>query len=214
MRTRSDRSGDDAVVSSDSRSLDRPTLKPDQTLQRSAGAAPEDAGGRSGPAVPVERRRAKDRRKLSPWSLLYGSFRPRRRRGRRQEDYEQAWFDWHEPGILYLAVAILLLSCLDALLTLNLLAVGGEELNLFMDDMIGQGSDRFLLVKISLTSVSVVLLGVAARRRFLGLFRVRRILEAACAGYLLLIGYEIHLLLLFLEDSGAGWSLLEGLTLG
>jgi hypothetical protein len=168
----------------------------------------------SGLDVPVERRNGKDRRKLSVWSVLYGGFRPRRRRGRRHEDHEQSWLDWHEPSVLYLSMAIVLLSCVDALLTLNLLAVGGEELNVFMDDMIGQGADRFLLVKIGLTSVSVILLGVAARRRFLGLFRVSRILEVTCAGYAVLICYEIYLLLLFLEDSGADWSLLGGLTLG
>jgi hypothetical protein len=192
-------------------------LKPEHPLRRTAEAGiqyPKVVSGMSGLDVPVERRRGKDRRNLSLWSVLYGGFRPRRRRGRRHEDHERSWLDWHEPSVLYLSIAIVLLSCVDALFTLNLLAVGGEELNVFMDDMIGQGADRFLLVKIGLTSVSVILLGVAARRRFLGLFRVSRILEVTCAGYAVLICYEIYLLLLFLEDSGAGWSLLGGLTLG
>jgi hypothetical protein len=193
-------------------------LKHEQPLRQTAEAQapyPKVVSGMAGLDVPIERRSGKDRRKLSPWSLLYGGFRPRRRRGRRHEDHEYSWLDWHEPSVLYLSVAIVLLSCVDALFTLNLLAVGGEELNVFMDEMIGRGADRFLLVKIGLTSVSVILLGVAARRRFLGLFRVSRILEVTCAGYALLICYEIFLLLRFLEDSGAEWSLLgAGLTLG
>jgi len=170
--------------------------------------------GLSGVDAPVERRSGGDRRHTSPWSLLYGGFRPRRRTGRRREDHEHAWLDWHEPSVLYMSVAIVLLSCTDALFTLNLLAVGGEELNVFMDDMIGQGAGQFLAVKIGLTATSVVLLGIAARRRFLGLFRVSRILEVTCAGYALLIGYEIFLLWRLLEDSGAGWSPLGGLSVG
>jgi hypothetical protein len=113
-----------------------------------------------------------------------------------------------------MSVAIVLLSCTDALFTLNLLAVGGEELNVFMDELIGRGAGQFLAVKIGLTATSVVLLGVAARRRFLGLFRVSRILEVTCAGYALLIAYEIFLLWRFLEDSGAQWSPLGGFTVG
>jgi hypothetical protein len=170
--------------------------------------------GLSGVDDPVERRSGSDRRHTSPWSLLYGGLRPRRRTGRRRGDHEHSWLDWHEPSVLYMSVAIVLLSCTDALFTLNLLAVGGEELNVFMDELIGRGAGQFLAVKIGLTATSVVLLGVAARRRFLGLFRVSRILEVTCAGYALLIAYEIFLLWRFLEDSGAQWSPLGGFTVG
>jgi hypothetical protein len=190
-------------------------LKPQPRPRRTAEAPyPKVVAGISGLDRPVERRSGKDRRTLSVWSVLYGGFRPRRRRGRRHEDHEHSWLDWHEPSVLYMSVAIVLLSCIDALFTLNLLAVGGEEINVLMDRMIGRGVDQFLLVKIGLTCMSVVLLGVAARWRFFGLFRVSRILEVTCAGYALLICYEIFLLLRFLEDSGADWSPLGALTLG
>lgn len=166
-------------------------------------------------AKPPERRSRADRRRVwSVWSVLYGGLRPRRRQERRRDDHERHWLDWHEPSVLYLAIAIVLLSCTDALFTLNLLAVGGEELNLVMDALIGQNATTFLAVKIGITAVSVVLLGVAARRRFLGVLRVSRILEAVCLGYALLIGYEIVLLWRYAQHAGGG-DLLHGLfTLG
>lgn len=162
-----------------------------------------------------ERRAGDDRRRhWSLWSILYGGVRPRRRRERRRDDHEQHWLDWHEPSVLYLAIAIVLLSCTDALLTLNLLAVGGEELNVIMDHLIGRDASLFLAVKIGLTVVSVVLLGVAARRRFFGVLRVGLILEVVCLGYAVLIGYELVLLWRYLGDSGATGALLGLFSLG
>lgn len=101
--------------------------------------------------------------------------------------------DWHEPRVLYVALAVLLLSCTDALFTLNLLLLGAEEANVVMESMLARGVESFLAVKISLTAVSVVLLVAAARRKFLGMFRVVRLLELICLGYVVLIGYEIWL---------------------
>jgi hypothetical protein len=46
-------------------------------------------------------------------------------------------------------------------------------------------------VKIGMTAISVVVLVAAARRKFFGLFRVVRLLQLICLGYLVLIGYEI-----------------------
>ncbi len=101
--------------------------------------------------------------------------------------------DWHEPRVLYVALAVLLLSCTDALFTLNLLLLGAEEANVVMKSMLAHGVESFLAVKISLTAISVVLLVAAARRKFLGMFRVVRLLELICLGYVVLIGYEIWL---------------------
>ena len=101
--------------------------------------------------------------------------------------------DWHEPRILYLALAVLLLSCTDALFTLNLLKTGANEANAVMASMLDESTHRFLAVKIGLTSVSIVILVAVARVRIFGLVRVELLLQCICAGYLLLIGYEIFL---------------------
>jgi len=62
-----------------------------------------------------------------------------------------------------------------------------------MNDMITVGVEHFLWVKIGTTVVSVMTLVFAAQRRFMGWFRVIRLLHVICAGYVVLIVYEIYL---------------------
>jgi hypothetical protein len=148
-----------------------------------------------------DQRGVADRRQRPIRSFMYGNFRPRRRAHRRGEDDHRFVFDWHEPRVLYLAVSILLLSCTDALFTLNLLTVGAEEANFLMNSLLKQGVDRFLTIKISLTAISLVFLVVAAQRHFMGWFRVERILHVVCIGYFCLIAYELYLFNVIFELS-------------
>lgn len=152
--------------------------------------------GRRGPAPePLhDRRSGEDRRQHSLWSFLYGGARPRRRTGRRSGDELRVFLDWHEPRVLYLVLAILLISCADALFTLNLLAAGGEEVNVFMRLMIDHDVRLFLGVKIGLTAVGVIVLAVAARRRVLGILPVLWLIRCFLIGYIGLIGWELYLL--------------------
>lgn len=152
--------------------------------------------GRRGPAPGLlhDRRAVNDRRRHSAWSFLYGGLRPRRRSGRRHGDEQRIFVDWHEPRVLYLALAILLMSCADALFTLNLLAAGGEELNAFMRALLGQSVRWFLWVKIGLTGASIVVLAAASRRRVLGRVPVVWLIRVLFAAYVVLIGWEIYLL--------------------
>ena len=152
--------------------------------------------GRRGPAPGLvrDRRAMDDRRRQSAWSFLYGGVRPRRRSERRTEDEQRILLDWHEPRILYLALAILLMSCADALFTLNLLAAGGEELNALMRAFLGQGIRWFLWAKIGLTGFSVVVLVMVARHRLLGRVSVIYLLQLFLAGYTMLIAWELYLL--------------------
>lgn len=152
--------------------------------------------GKKGPAPGLlhDRRRNEDRRRHSLWSFLYGGFRPRRRNGRRAGDEHRIFLDWHEPRVLYLALAILLMSCADALFTLNLLAAGGEELNVFMRLILDHDVRLFLWTKIGLTAAGVMVLVVAARRLVLGLLPVLWLIRLFLAGYAGLIGWELYLL--------------------
>jgi hypothetical protein len=182
-------------------------MHPDQPRAR-AGAAPAilspersaavlgQLTGRRGPAPGLlsERRGSADRRHHPTWSFVYGGLRPRRRAGRRTGDELRILLDWHEPRVLYLALAILLMSCADALFTLNLLAVGGAELNGVMLLLLGQGIRWFLWAKIGLTGLSIVMLVISARRRLLGRVPVLWLLRLFCAGYVVLIGWELYLL--------------------
>ena len=167
-----------------------------QKLSRADGLVLGQLTGAKGPApgIPTERRSGNDRRRRkSLRAFLYGNFRPRRRNSRRANDAHEFVFDWHEPHTMYVALAIVLLSCIDALFTLNLLTIGAIEANVFMDDLLSIGVEPFLWTKISLTVVSVVALVFAAKRHFMGWFRVLRVLHVILVGYIALIIYEIYL---------------------
>lgn len=160
--------------------------------------------GKRGPAPGLlhDRRGEPDRRRHSVWSFLYGGVRPRRRAGRRIGDEQRIFLDWHEPRVLYLALAILLMSCADALFTLNLLAVGGEELNVFMRMLLDQDVRWFLWTKISLTAAGIIVLVLAARRLVLGRLPVLWFIRLFVVAYLALIGWEIYLLGWHATDAG------------
>lgn len=169
----------------------------------SAGPASTAASDEARAARPVAERRQRERRRTSLHSFLYGSVNPRRRRGRRAEDHEQVFLDWHEPAVLYLVLGILLMSCADALLTLNLLHLGAREVNRLMDLLIVRDVGAFLAVKIGVTAVAVVVLGIAARRRLLGRLPVMHILKLLAAGYAALLGWELWLMALLAGQAGA-----------
>ena len=107
------------------------------------------------PAVPE--RRDGERRTHSFRSFTYGSFRPRRRIGRRDGDHDRIFLDWHEPRVLYLALAIVLMCCADALFTLNLMAVGAEEMNVLMGSLIASDVELFLAIKIGVREMPPLL---------------------------------------------------------
>ncbi|MAF82758.1 MAG: hypothetical protein CL797_01480 [Chromatiales bacterium] len=146
------------------------------------------------PGLLKDRREANNRRReKSLFAFMYGNFRPRRRQSRRSADNHHYIFDWHESHLLYVALAIVLLSCTDALFTLNLLGIGAYEANLFMSEMLKVGVEQFLSVKIGITVVSVVVLVFAAQSQFMGRFRVARLLYIICFAYVGLIVYELFL---------------------
>lgn len=141
-----------------------------------------------------DRRSGRDRRAHSAWSFVYGGLRPRRRSGRRTGDEHRIFLDWHEPRVLYLALAIVLMSCADALFTLNLLAAGGEELNVVMRVLLDRDIRVFLWVKIALTGTGIVLLATASRRLLVGRVPVIWLLRLLFLAYLALIAWEVYLL--------------------
>jgi hypothetical protein len=147
----------------------------------------------SSAATRPERRRAVNRRGSAWRAFLYGNFRPRRRDSRRKADSHHYLFDWHEPRILYLTLGILLLSCLDALFTLNLLHAGATEANIIMAKMLDHSVDKFIAVKIVVTTLSLMIMMVGSRRQFIGPVSVEHLLQAFCFGYLVVICYEIYL---------------------
>jgi len=108
--------------------------------------------------------------------------------------------DWHDTALFCVALGIMLMSCLDALFTLNILALGGEELNLVMKVLLEMDTGTFLIAKYCATALGVIFLVALSRFRMAGILPVRRLLEAICVGYACLIIYELYLLLVVASD--------------
>lgn len=146
-------------------------------------------------ASSTERRERLDRRRRVLWSVVYGSFNPRRRNpSRRTRDTRYQSVDWHASHLLLIAISILLLSVCDAFLTLRLLTDGAEEANPVMAALLERNSAAFAVMKMSMTGFSVVLMVFLARYRFMRLVRVELALYATLLAYVALVGYEVYLL--------------------
>jgi hypothetical protein len=142
-----------------------------------------------------ERRDRFERRRRVWWSVLYGSFNPRRRMpSRRFDDSRYHSLDWHSAHLLAVAIGILLLSFGDAFLTLVLLQGGASEVNPIMAALIYRSVAMFAGLKMTMTAASVVLMVFLARYRFMRLLRVEWVLYAVLIGYASLIGYEFWML--------------------
>ncbi|MDH3690558.1 MAG: DUF5658 family protein [Gammaproteobacteria bacterium] len=144
----------------------------------------------------VEQRSIVDRRRArsAEINLRRLGFGGRRRTCRRENDQHHFCSDSYEPRFLLITVAIVVLSSLDATLTLILLKQGAMELNSIMATLIDTGEQEFINAKIALTAVSVVPLVAYKDHRMFNLFRVDSVLVMLLGGYAALVGYELALL--------------------
>jgi len=101
--------------------------------------------------------------------------------------------DWFQPHWLAVTMLILLLCSADALLTLTLIARGGQELNPFMDQLVQGSGHAFAIWKFGLTALGVVILTLLARLRVFGR-AVGTVLYMVLGMYVVLVGYEVFLL--------------------
>ncbi len=143
----------------------------------------------------MDERTLPDRRQQTLESILYGAWHHRRRRtNRRSADDQRIIVDWYDPGLFMVAMGIITMSCMDAIFTLKLLSLGGEELNWAMLQLLDRDVHLFLWVKYAVTAGGVILLVALSRVRMLHVLRVRNILEGVCGIYACLIIYELYLL--------------------
>jgi hypothetical protein len=151
--------------------------------------------GHAGPYLTHERRDRTDRRNRLWWSIWYGSFNPRRRNpSRRLDDSRFHSLDWYSSHLLAAAIGILLLSVVDAFMTLTLLEGGADEVNPIMGVFVYRNVAMFAALKMGMTSVSIVMMVVLARYRFMRVLRVAWVLYGILVAYATLIVYEILLL--------------------
>jgi hypothetical protein len=86
-------------------------------------------------------------------------FNGRRERFRRDEDMGKAFiFDRYNQKLFLAITAILILSILDAVLTLVVIQRGATELNPVMAYFLDHGTSTFIVAKYVLTSIGVLIL--------------------------------------------------------
>lgn len=141
--------------------------------------------------------RCQDRRQGIPFFCAFhlGIKTGRRISERRAaERGKPGYVDYYAGHLMGCAVTILFLSALDAFLTLNILANGGEELNWFMAILIEDGVEKFVGFKLALTAMAIILLVIHHNVLLTRTVRVRHISYLIIFCYSALIGYELHLL--------------------
>jgi Domain of unknown function (DUF5658) len=137
----------------------------------------------------VERRQRPERRRTTWRSFFQGGLTPRRRAGRRTGEHHLP-IDWHEPYLLFLSVTVLLLSVVDAFLTLVLLMDGATEVNPVMAFVLSHHPQLFATLKMGFTGVGVLVLVAVARARLFRVMKVGMVLQGVFVAYVVLIGYE------------------------
>ena len=142
----------------------------------------------------LNKRTVEERRRFSWRTILFGFTRSRRHSLRRVQDAEILFLDWHHPWLFFLSVGTMLLSCVDAFLTLQLLERGMYEANPFMAAMLGRGTTAFAATKLAITGTSILILVFLAKSRFMNRMRTGLFLTIFFSVYACLVCYEfVHL---------------------
>ncbi|MGD8542381.1 MAG: DUF5658 family protein [Desulfobacteraceae bacterium] len=144
----------------------------------------------------VDRRSGGDRRSdgcrlLSPYWLAGKRVEPRRR-----EDRERSYrVDRHDPRFLIPIALILLLSLLDAVLTLHLISHGAAEINPLLNYFLNRGHLPFLIVKYGLTAAAILIV-VHNAKVFLFRSRIRTqiLLAFFILPFFLVVQWELFLI--------------------
>jgi Domain of unknown function (DUF5658) len=154
------------------------------------------------PSADDDRRERHDRRHRVWWSVVYGSFNPRRRRtSRRLLEARYHSLDWHDAHLLAVAIGILLLSAADALMTIRLLDIGADEVNPIMAAVVYRSAAVFATVKMTLTGMGVIVMVMLARYRFMRMVRVDVVMYAVLVAYSALLTYEFWMLRKLIDPS-------------
>jgi len=141
----------------------------------------------------ADRRARRDRRArhvlFTDWRWAYAG---RRVAGRRSSERALTGVDRYGAGLGALAVAIFVLSCMDAAFTLAIVFGNlGVELNPFMRAVMQYDAQTFVNLKIVLTGAGITFLVVLADAPFLRWIRVRTLMYTLLAMYAAIVGYEI-----------------------
>ena len=127
--------------------------------------------------------------------MVFGFFRSRRQATRRATEPEPLYTDWHHPWLFFLATGTMILSCMDAFFTLQLLDRGAMEINPVMALFIDHSTAAFASTKIAMTGLGILALVYLSRPRFMNKFRTGVLLTVCFVLYACLVCYEFVFLL-------------------
>jgi hypothetical protein len=142
-----------------------------------------------------ERRSGYDRRHRKLGILSKYWFTGRREAVRREEDKKREYkVDRHSSKTLAVILLIVMLSIIDAILTLHLVDRGATELNPVMDYYLGHGPLAFFWVKYMLTSAALILiLTNKTAHLFNTRFQVKILFIVFLIPFVLVIQWELYL---------------------
>ncbi|HET6629617.1 MAG TPA: DUF5658 family protein, partial [Woeseiaceae bacterium] len=135
-----------------------------------------------------------DRRAFTWRTFVFGYFLSRRREHRRTSERDSVFIDWHHPWLFFLGTGIMLLSTVDAFLTLQLLSKGAIEINPIMDLMLDHSHIAFAVTKMLLTGLGILVLVFLARLRLFNFMRTGLLLTLFFSFYACLVCYQAILL--------------------
>ena len=141
-----------------------------------------------------ERRGQKDRRRHNWHTVTYCGLHGRGRRRHARRDGHNYYLDWYDPKLVLTGLGIVLLSSLDALLTLTLLNHGAYEANQLMAHLMEFGTVTFVVTKVAITCFGMLFLLMHSHFQILKITNGKQMLKLLLAVYGALILYEIVLL--------------------
>ena len=144
------------------------------------------------------RRKNPDRRGSSQrFNLRNLGVGARRKGGRRACDQVNCYVDRYEPHLFFMALSVVIMSCVDAFMTLNLIEAGkAVEWNPLMAALIHNDIQSFIVIKYILTALSVLILVAHKSFTLFGSIEIKRLIYLFFGGYLTLNLYEVFLTLL------------------
>ena len=143
----------------------------------------------------TDRRTSNDRRSRATNPLSFASLFGARSHFRRNEDRERFYLvDKYSWRAVAAVIAIILLSVLDAIFTVELIQIGAAcEANPVMDFFLRLGLAPYLLVKYALTVGSILVCLILKDYRMGGRVRVKWVIKSVLLFYVVLIVYELSL---------------------
>jgi len=143
-----------------------------------------------------DRRSGKDRRRRNMPEIKSLFIYARRKEIRRQDDKcKTSYFDQYSPVLFIPIVFILLLSVIDAFLTLFLVDCGAREINPVMAYFLKFGPFTFMSVKYFLTCYAVIVLLIFNNVYFRKLrIYTRSLFSCAIGVFVIVIGWELFLM--------------------